>query len=159
MARASLDAPTTGSSQDDAEPRHPTLSICLSCRDDREDVNDGIRGGTRLAQAVLRSVKDEAALDIRGVHCLSQCKRPCTVALSCPNRFTYIFGDLDPTRHAPDIIELAALYARSPNGFRARGDRPPPMRSGILGRVPPLGWSGAAVETISLFPTSLKEPR
>ena len=159
MARACLDALTTGSSPDDSKQQYPTLSVCLRCRDDREDARDGVRGGTRLAQAVLQSVNDEAALDIRGVHCLSQCKRPCTLALSGPDRFTYIFGDIDPTRHALEVIELAALYARSPDGFMARSDRPPSMRTGILGRVPPLGWSGAAVETITLFSNTPKEPR
>ncbi|MEM1047366.1 MAG: DUF1636 domain-containing protein [Pseudomonadota bacterium] len=159
MARASRDAIDIGSNPDGAVQQRPIRSICLRCRDDRETISADIRGGARLAQAVLQSGIKEAALDVRGVHCLSQCKRPCTVAISGPDRFTYLFGDLDPTCHAQDVVDLAALYVRSPNGFMARNDRPQAMRAGVLGRVPPLGWSGAAVETVTLTPPTLKEPR
>lgn len=159
MARACLDALVTGPNQDSAVERSPTLYICLRCRDDRENVSDKVRGGTRLAHAMLQADVEEAAVDVRGVHCISQCKRPRVVALSGPDRFTYIFGDLDPTRHARHVVEQAVLYLRSPTGFMARSDRPEPMRAGVLGRVPPLGWSGAAVETVPLIPSNPKEPR
>ena len=159
MARACFDALVTGPNQNSAVKRRPTLSICLRCRDDREEVSNQVRGGTRLAQAVLQAGIEEAALDVRGVHCISQCKRPCVVALSGPDRFTYIFGDLDPTQHARDVVELSALYLRSSTGFMERSDRPQSMRAGVLGRVPPLGWSGAAVETTTLTPPGLKESR
>lgn len=159
MARTSRDAVEYGATPGGAVQRRPVLTICLRCRDDRETISEDVRGGTRLAQAVLQAGIEDAALDVRGVHCLSQCKRPCAVAVSGPDRFTYLFGDLDPTRHAREVVDLAILYARSPNGFMARNDRPEAMRAGVLGRVPPLDWSGAAVETVTLTPPTLKEPR
>ena len=159
MARGCLDALINRPNQNSAGDRYPALSICLRCRDDREDVSNQVRGGTRLAQAVLKAGIEEAALDVRGVHCISQCKRPCAIAISGPDRFTYLFGDLDPSQHARDVVELALLYVQSPNGFMTRSDRPQSMRAGVLGRVPPLGWSGAAVETITLTPPTFKEPR
>ena len=158
MAPASPDAPISGFGPSGADKRRPTLSICIRCRDEREEANGQLRGGARLAQAVLEAGIDQAALDVRGVRCISQCKRSCAIALSGPDRFTYIFGDLDPTQHAKDVVDLARLYVQSADGFMARNDRPAPMRAGVLGRVPPLMWSGDAVETITLTSSNLKEP-
>lgn len=138
-----------------SEISHETgvLSICLRCRDGREDALEGVRGGARLADAVLAAGVAECGLAVRGVHCLSQCKRPCAIAVSGQGRFTYLFGDLDPLRDAAAVIALAKLYAASPDGFMARDARPHPMKAGVLGRVPPLDWGGDAVETIDLMPS------
>ncbi|MEL6766597.1 MAG: DUF1636 domain-containing protein [Pseudomonadota bacterium] len=129
-----------------------TLSICLRCRDGREDADDRERGGARLAEAVLEAGVSACGVTVRGVHCLSQCKRACAVALSGPERFTYFFGDLDPFRDAAAVVALVKLYAESADGFMAREARPRPMQAGVLGRLPPLGWRGDAVETVDLIP-------
>ncbi|MEO1532663.1 MAG: DUF1636 domain-containing protein, partial [Pseudomonadota bacterium] len=129
-----------------------TLSICLRCRDGREDAEDCDRGGSRLADAVLLAGIAEHGVAVRGVHCLSQCKRACTVAVSGPDRFTYVFGDLDPSRDAAAVVAVVGLYAESADGFMAREARPRPLQAGVLGRVPPLGWRGDAVETVDLIP-------
>ena len=76
----------------------PFLSICTSCRDDSKKAVDGSRGGTRLAQVVIKQLDARTAtkLKLRGVQCISQCKRPCIASLSGHDRFTYVFGDIDP---------------------------------------------------------------
>lgn len=131
-----------------------TLSICLRCRDGREtrDTDLAQRGGRRLAQAVVAafpaSDAARAGVKLRGVHCMSQCKRPCAIALSGPDLFTYLFGDLDPTTHAGDVLAVAAAYARAPDGFLRRPDRPEVLQAGILGRVPPLGAAGDLIEDL-----------
>ncbi|MEM9629180.1 MAG: DUF1636 domain-containing protein [Pseudomonadota bacterium] len=133
-----------------------TLSICLRCRDGREDRDTDLdqRGGRRLARVVADSFSDSAAeqlgVQLRGVNCMSQCKRPCTLALSGSERFTYLFGDLDPTQHVGDVLSLAAAYANASDGFLPRSARPEVLRAGILGRFPPLGFTGDLVEP--LFP-------
>ncbi len=135
-----------------------TLSICLRCRDGREDSNSGLemRGGRRLAQAVAHVFPDSTAarhgIRLRGVNCMSNCKRSCTVALSAPGRFTYLFGDLDPTLHAGDVLSVAAAYAEAEAGYLPRPARPEVLRAGILGRIPPLGFAGDLVEPLSLAP-------
>ena len=122
----------------------PVLSICLTCRDGREDRYDGERGGTRLARALLTGhLTGEngcGAFRVRGVKCISQCKRSCAIALSGPNRFTYVFGDLDPQEpsHLDAVITVSSLYLDATEGFLRREDRPAPLQTGILGRVPPL---------------------
>jgi len=136
-----------------------TLSICLRCRDGREEKDTDLdqRGGRRLAQSIAAEFDQSQAahlgVQLRGVNCMSQCKRPCTMALSGPGRFTYLFGDLDPLANRQDVLSVAATYATSEDGFLARADRPPVLRGGILGRIPPVGFTGEFVETpISLAP-------
>jgi len=131
-----------------------TLSICLRCRDGREtDTSDlDMRGGRRLSRAVAEAfAASEAAqlgVKVRGVNCMSQCKRPCTIALSGPGRFTYLFGDLDPEIGAADVLAVAAAYAQSETGFLPREARPRVLQAGILGRIPPLDFTDDLVEPI-----------
>ncbi|MFN3644242.1 MAG: DUF1636 domain-containing protein [Gemmobacter sp.] len=119
----------------------PTLSICLTCRDGREGAHAEIRGGARLAAAVLAAaIRQRVAADLRGVRCMSQCKRPCVVSLTAPGGFTYVFGDLDPAdpAHAQAVLNLVPLYRAALEGFLPREARPEPLRAGILARLPPI---------------------
>ncbi|MEM7693102.1 MAG: DUF1636 domain-containing protein [Pseudomonadota bacterium] len=128
------------------------LTVCLRCRDGREAESHEIRGGARLARAVHNAMRDSEgtlpAFQARGVRCMSQCKRPCTVSLTAPDAFTWLFGDLDPEAHAADILALVRLYAKSPGGFMARDTRPAPMRAGVLGRLPPIGAPHDLIEPL-----------
>ncbi|MEM7721001.1 MAG: DUF1636 domain-containing protein [Pseudomonadota bacterium] len=140
-----------------------TLSVCLRCRDGREirDTDLDQRGGRRLARAVA-AVFDESeaarlGVSVRGVNCMSQCKRPCTIALSAPGRFTYLFGDLDPEINAPEALAVAAAYAQSETGFLTRAERPEVLQAGILGRIPPLGFDGDLVEPLPPITTENSE--
>lgn len=132
-----------------------TLSICLRCRDGREirDSDLDQRGGRRLAKAVVAAFDNsrgaQLGVRLRGVNCMSQCKRPCAIALSGPSRFTYLFGDLDPERHAQDVLDVSAAYAQAEIGFLKRPSRPEVMQGGILGRIPPLGHRGDLVEELN----------
>ena len=119
----------------------PTLSICLTCRDGREDDRGDIRGGARLAEAVCATARHECPARLRGVRCMSQCKRSCVVSLTAPGAFTYLFGDLDPEdpAHVQAILDLIPLYTAAPEGFLRRDARPEPLRASILGRLPPIG--------------------
>lgn len=143
-----------------------TLSICLRCRDGREERDTDLdqRGGRRLAQAVTEVFEGSAAasrgIALRGVNCMSQCKRPCTIALTGPGRFSYLFGDLDPEIHASDVLAVASAYADTPDGFLPRNERPEVLRAGILGRIPPMAFSGDLVEPlIPANPTENEEPQ
>ncbi|MEL7153713.1 MAG: DUF1636 domain-containing protein [Pseudomonadota bacterium] len=133
------------------EPDTAILSICLTCRDGREDLFDGVRGGKRLSDAVCAQLAQDRVLnlELRGVRCMSQCKRACTISLTAPDAFTWIFGDLDPEFHAQQVITVAELYAQSPEGFMNRDERPEPMRSGVLGRLPPIGSTHEIVEPLA----------
>ena len=73
----------------------PTLSICLSCRDGREEIYM-TRGGRRFAKKLLNKNLLKKQVNLRGVNCMSNCKRACTISLTAKKSFTYILGDIDP---------------------------------------------------------------
>lgn len=130
-----------------ADPR-PVLSVCLTCRDGREAEREGARGGARLAAAILAAARRRPReAGFRGVRCMSQCKRPCVVALAAPGAFTYVFGDLDPEdpAHVAAVLDLLPRYRAAPEGLLARDARPEPLRGSILGRLPPEGSSSDLV--------------
>ena len=130
----------------------PTLSICLTCRDGREGDQGETRGGTRLADALCGLIGRQGCdANLRGVRCMSQCKRACIVSLTAPGAFTYVFGDLNPEdpAHLQAILDLIPLYGAAPEGFLTRDARPEPLRAAILGRLPPLGTTSECVSVLT----------
>lgn len=116
------------------------ISVCVSCRALEDD-------GSRPGQTLLDNLRDSLAGDslalglaLRPVQCLSVCKRPCTVALSGTDRYTYVFGDLDPVRDAATLLDCARTYGEQEHGYMLWRERPEPFRRGIVARIPPSGW-------------------
>ncbi len=139
-----------------------TLSVCTRCRGTSAYDCDTKRPGYRLAERIRQNFTDSEAartgVALRGVRCMSQCKRPCVVALSGPGKFTLLFGDLSANTDAYAVLELAARYAAVPDGLIQRADRPEPLRAGILGRIPPLVFDDDLVDAdFTLLPTLHKE--
>ena len=129
---------------------HLLLSICTRCRGGREDINES-RGGTRLAKEFMQRATEQSDFSVRGVYCMSQCKRPCVVSFTAPDYFTYSFGDLDPEcpEHIDALFTFAEMYASAPEGFVLRNDRPEVLRAGILGRYPPIKTASKLVSILS----------
>ena len=127
----------------------PILSICTRCRDGHEAEYDSTRGGTRLATSVLTRAKKslDQPFDLRGVACMSQCKRPCISAVSSSGCFSYIFGDLDTdnSEHIDALFEFMSLYIDAPEGFVERKNRPIALQKGILARLPPMISSSSLI--------------
>ena len=114
------------------------IGVCVSCR-----VGDGTgRPGEDLLRA-LRARGDDLGpnVSVRAVQCLSVCKRACTIALSAPGRYTYVFGDLDPAAGVEDLLACVETYGRQENGFMLWRERPESLRRGIVARIPPVSWS------------------
>ena len=117
----------------------PLLSVCLTCRDNREEIY-GDRGGTRLARKVHQELGNNKLVKLRGVECMSNCKRACILSLTSLNGFTYMFGDIDPNRseYVKSLKNLISTYKSRPAGYLRRRERPETYRSNILGRLPPI---------------------
>ena len=117
----------------------PTLSICLSCRDGREEFYM-TRGGRRFAKKLLNKNLLKKHVNLRGVNCMSNCKRACTISLTAKKSFTYVFGDIDPenSEYLESLIKLVSKYSLSSDGFLRRSYRPLLFQSSILGRLPPI---------------------
>ena len=127
------------------------LSVCISCRDNRENKYK-LRGGNRFSRMLQKSIRKKNLL-LREVKCMSQCKRACIVSLTAQDSFTYIFGDVDPnqTKYAQELLELVSIYSKANEGFMRRRDRPDLFRSNILGRLPPINSSSDLVNNINKF--------
>ena len=110
-----------------------------------------IRGGTRLAEEFMKRATEQIGFSVRGVYCMSQCKRPCVVSFTAADYFTYSFGDLDPecSEHIDALFTFAEMYASAPEGFVLRNDRPEVLRAGILGRYPPIKTASELVSILS----------
>ena len=131
------------------ETAKPILSICMTRRDGREGACD-TRGGSRLARRVAEKLArdNDPQMQLRGVQCMSQCKRSCIVSLAAEGRFTYVFGELDP-----DDDTHVSRYSNSPEGFLERKDRPAPLQASILGRLPPPDTQSPLVSNPTLAET------
>lgn len=116
------------------------ISVCTMCRPSEGDGNPGEMLLAALEEA--RAGGGGAAVTIRPVQCLSVCKRPATAAMSGPGRYTYVFGDLDPSTAAPALLECARLMAEAEHGYLLWRERPEALRRGIVARIPPPNWSG-----------------
>jgi predicted metal-binding protein len=109
-----------------------TLLVCVTCK------SDGAPMGAGLFEALEARLAAETDIALRSVECLSVCKRPCTVALAAPGKWTYVVGDLTRESHLGDIVIGARLYGASPDGIVPWRERPLCFRKGVVSRTPPL---------------------
>lgn len=117
------------------------LSVCTTCRA-AGDTSEP-RAGAKLLAALLAEAEREPVpgLTIEGAECLSVCKRPCTVAVVSPGRWTYVYGDFDALDDAEASARtlLAGLrrYIETPDGVVPWRERPEAFRKGVVARIPP----------------------
>ena len=112
-----------------------TVIVCITCRR-ASDSEEFPRPGLAFAAAVADAAKD-TGVRVKRVRCLANCKRGLSAAVRREAGWTYIFGDLDPETAAPALIEGARLFARADNGVMPWRDRPHPLKTGLIARVPP----------------------
>ena len=93
-----------------------------------------------MQRALARAIESghTAGVELVPVECLSGCKRSCTVALAAPGKWSYVIADLDPERHAGDILTFAQQYSAHPDGVPVWLERPEIVKRSVLARVPPL---------------------
>ena len=122
-----------------AEAALVTLHVCLTCRKADEPAEADIpRSGRRLHDALVDALMNPQAIRIVGVECLSNCKRACTVAVSGPGRWTYVYGDLDPDHSVPAILDGVTRYQATADGLVPWRERPEIFKRGVIARVPAL---------------------
>jgi len=114
--------------------RDVTIHVCTTCKREGDDPA-ATRRGAQLRAALAE--EPQAGLRLVPVECLGNCKRSCTVALSAPGAWTYVFGDLD-THSAPDVLVAAGLLQNSTDGLMPWRGRPEAFKRGMIARIPPL---------------------
>ena len=112
------------------------LLICLTCKRGIQADADAPRPGAVLMALVEGRAPD--GVSVRGVGCLSNCNRGCSVALRGTGRWSYVYGDIDPACHVADLLDGAARYAATADGLIPWRERPQILRKGVIARIPPL---------------------
>jgi predicted metal-binding protein len=115
-----------------------TLHVCVTCLagEDRETVP---RAGRRLHDALADALSRQdnpPHFRIVEAECLSNCNRGCSVALSGPGRWSYVYGDLNETS-VGDLLAGALRYAATTDGLVPWRERPTIFRKGVIARIPP----------------------
>jgi predicted metal-binding protein len=113
------------------------LLVCVTCKSDAGPLGAG------LFAALAERLAGETDIALRPIECLSVCKRPCTVALAAPGKWTYVVGDLTRESHLEDIVAAARRYAASPAGIVPWRERPISFRKGVVSRTPPLALAAS----------------
>ena len=116
-----------------------TIFVCVTCKRVEDDA-DAPRLGKTMYDAIEERLASPAQSDIelRAVECLSVCKRPCTLALSGPGKWTYVVGDLDVDANLDDVLDAARKFAATEDGLIPWRERPKSFRKGVVSRTPPL---------------------
>jgi predicted metal-binding protein len=115
-----------------------TLYVCVTCRAGEDD-ETAPRPGRRLHDALIdtqRRQDGQPGFRIVETECLSNCNRGCSVALTGPGRWSYIYGDLNQTA-VDDLIDGASRYAATADGLVPWRERPTIFRKGVIARIPP----------------------
>ena len=131
-----------------------TLDVCITCRgsqlvrdaepaeeqSEAQPADDAPRPGALLLAAIRKAAGENSELaadiEIREVECLSACDNGCSVALSFPGKWSYVYGHMT-TDNATDILAGAAAYSASTDGLVRWRERPQVFRKQCLARVPP----------------------
>ncbi|MGA2054731.1 MAG: DUF1636 domain-containing protein [Bradyrhizobium sp.] len=113
-----------------------TLHVCITCRAGLSLQEGETTPGARLHAAILDAGVPES-VNVVPVECLSACNQGCSVALSAPGRWSYVYGRLSDA-NASDVIAGAVAYAAAPDGIVPWRSRPEIFRKQSLARIPPI---------------------
>jgi predicted metal-binding protein len=116
------------------------LYVCVTCRGSAGDVPVAERPGARLYAAVEQQLQahEDEGIAVVPANCLSNCQRGCSAAVSASGKWTYVIGDLDPDRHAGDVVDFARLHRAHEEGVPEWRSRPEHVRKHTIARVPPV---------------------
>ena len=121
-----------------------TLHVCITCRAGETPGEGEVTPGKRLHGAILEAGVPDG-VNVVPVECLSACNQGCSVALSAPGRWSYVYGRLSDA-NARDVIAGAAAYAAAPDGLVPWRSRPEIFRKQSLARIPPIAVVPEAAE-------------
>ena len=123
----------------DAANARVVISVCTTCK--TQDTAAELVGPTLLTAVREAMTQGDGNIAVRAVQCLGVCKRPTTAAVSAPDRYTFVFADLQPADGATALRDFAVSYARSDHGLVPWRERAQVLRRGMIARIPPAIWS------------------
>jgi predicted metal-binding protein len=121
------------------------LFVCQSCHSARPKTRDRPLDGAILGDRLLtlhQEWSQRSQLEIRPVECLWTCRHPCTIALSCPNKSTYVLADIPVVQGSMDetaeaVLYLSQLYVDSENGRIPWKQFPAVLKTDVVACIPP----------------------
>ena len=114
------------------------VSVCITCK----TADGSAVVGPEMYAAVQAAIgQHDAGIAVRPVQCLSVCKRPATVAVTSPDGYTFLFGDLQTESGAAALASFVQSYQKSDFGLVPWRERAEVLRKGMVARVPPMRWS------------------
>jgi predicted metal-binding protein len=121
-------------------PATAIVNVCITCR--AAGAGEGPSAGAQIFDALVPAMAAQAPeATLRRVQCLGVCKRPATVAVSAPDGYTFVFGDLEPQSGADAIAAFVRSYRTYAHGFVPWSARPELLRSRLVARIPSPDWS------------------
>lgn len=111
------------------------LHVCTTCKGLSPPDPEAVRPGTLLHE-VLAGADLPDGVELRAVECLSACSQGCSVALTAPGKWSYVYGRLNP-EDAAEILTGVHAYANAPDGVVPWRERPAIFRKQSLARIPP----------------------
>ena len=115
------------------------LLVCTTCRRGLAIEDDAHRPGTLLHKALEQANLPEG-ISLRAVECLSNCDQGCSIVLrGGPDRWTFVYENLNETDHVDTIIDGATRYLATEDGLVKWRDRPVHFRKNCASRIPPIG--------------------
>lgn len=113
------------------------VSVCVTCK----TADGGIVVGPDMFESVKAALGSSDRVQVRPVQCLSVCKRPATVAVTSPDGYTFLFGDLQTESGTAALVSFVKSYRNSDYGLVPWRERAEVLRKGMVARVPPMRWS------------------
>lgn len=123
-----------------------SILVCTTCASTWQNGQRvGTSGGENLFDRLQTHLQDHPheAIALVPTSCMSACSHACAVAFAAAGKHSYLFGDLphDEANLAQTVAAIATcaqLYADRPDGLLAWGERPEPLKNGVLARIPPV---------------------
>jgi predicted metal-binding protein len=113
------------------------ISVCTTCK----TADGSAVVGPDMFAAVKAAIGTDATIHVRPVQCLGVCKRPATVAVSSPDGYTFLFGDLETASGTAALLSFVKSYQKSEYGLVPWRERADVLRKGMVARLPPARWS------------------
>lgn len=122
---------------ENVKPSEVLVTVCTTCR--REGTDPDAQRPGRVLMDKLAAAPLPAGVTVSGVECLSSCTRGCAMVLSGGSeRWTYVYGDMDPDTHVEEILEGLKAYANTDDGLVPWRERPQSFRKQTVARIPPI---------------------
>jgi predicted metal-binding protein len=122
------------------------LLVCTTCASTWQNGKKvGVSGGENLFSELVQLQQNwdrRSQFEVQAVSCMSACSQSCVVAFAAEDKYSYLFGNLpsDVENMAittSAILTCAEIYSDRADGMLAWKERPEPLKSGVVARLPP----------------------